>query len=107
MAQGNALLHVNSDGTVMLSHDGIELGQGINVKMAQICAEELNIPVEDIYCPQVSTQQTTGMVGMGLLLFFFYLFFFFLFIFIYFYFFTLFFFFNRWVQGYFESWSCR
>jgi len=65
MLQGNALLHCNSDGTVMLSHDGIELGQGINIKMAQMCAEELGIPVEDIYCPQVSSQSTTGMVGMG------------------------------------------
>ena len=65
MLQGNALLHCNSDGSVMLSHDGIEIGQGINIKMAQICAEELGIPVEKVYCPHVSTQQTTGIVGMG------------------------------------------
>jgi xanthine dehydrogenase/oxidase len=34
--QGGALVHVYTDGSVLLSHGGVEMGQGIHTKMIQV-----------------------------------------------------------------------
>ena len=47
--QGAALLHVYTDGSVLLSHGGIEMGQGLHTKMVQVCSCLLQIPPEKIH----------------------------------------------------------
>ncbi|KAK9731473.1 hypothetical protein K7432_018577 [Basidiobolus ranarum] len=44
--QAGALVHVYTDGSVLLTHGGIEMGQGIHTKMAQIAAQTLNVPLD-------------------------------------------------------------
>ncbi|PKO57706.1 MAG: xanthine dehydrogenase molybdopterin binding subunit [Betaproteobacteria bacterium HGW-Betaproteobacteria-19] len=46
--QAGALLHVYTDGTVMLNHGGTEMGQGLFTKVAQVVARELQIDVDRI-----------------------------------------------------------
>ncbi len=47
--QGYALIHLHKDGSVSLTTGGVEMGQGISVKMANIVNELLGIPIDKVY----------------------------------------------------------
>ena len=58
MFVGSAVVNVYSeDGTVLVFHGGVEMGQGLNTKMMQIAALELNITLEMIRIPTNSTEK--------------------------------------------------
>ena len=45
----NSLISIyHGDGSVMITHGGIEMGQGINTKVAQVCGYMFGIPLEKI-----------------------------------------------------------
>ena len=46
--RGLALIHIQRDGTVSVNHSGTEMGQGINTRMAQVAANSLGVPLENV-----------------------------------------------------------
>lgn len=60
MNQAGALVHIYQDGTVLVSHGGTEMGQGLHTKIQQIAAEALDIPFEDIYISETSTDKVAN-----------------------------------------------
>ncbi len=55
--QGGALVHVYTDGTVLVSHGGIEMGQGLNTKVAQAVATELRVPLSHVHIREMATDK--------------------------------------------------
>src|SRR5699024_10780130 len=43
--QGGALVLVYKDGSVLVNHDGTEMGQGLHTKMLQVAATTLGVPL--------------------------------------------------------------
>jgi xanthine dehydrogenase molybdopterin binding subunit len=58
--QGSALVLVYADGTASLSHGGIEMGQEVNTKVAQVVARELGLGLEGIRVESSSTKRTAN-----------------------------------------------
>ena len=54
--QAGALVHVYQDGTVLLNHGGTEMGQGLFVKVQQVVAQELGVPLSAV---RVSASDTS------------------------------------------------
>jgi xanthine dehydrogenase large subunit len=55
--QGGALVNIYQDGSVSVNHGGTEMGQGLNTKMAQVCADELGIDVSKVRVTGTDTQK--------------------------------------------------
>ncbi|KAJ8955150.1 hypothetical protein NQ318_009043 [Aromia moschata] len=55
--QAGALVLVYTDGSVLLSHGGVEMGQGLYTKMIQVASKALEIPVEKIHTSETATDK--------------------------------------------------
>ncbi|KAH9487576.1 hypothetical protein Btru_072338 [Bulinus truncatus] len=53
--QAGALVNVYKDGSVLIAHSGVEMGQGLYVKIAQIASRILGIPLSKIQIRETST----------------------------------------------------
>ena len=53
--QAGALVHVYTDGSVVLNHGGTEMGQGLFIKVAQVVAEAFSIDLDYIRVSATST----------------------------------------------------
>uniref|UniRef100_A0A3B4ZW22 Xanthine dehydrogenase/oxidase n=1 Tax=Stegastes partitus TaxID=144197 RepID=A0A3B4ZW22_9TELE len=53
--QAGALVHIYTDGSVLLTHGGTEMGQGLHTKMVQVASRVLGIPCSKIHITETST----------------------------------------------------
>ena len=58
--QAGALVHVYTDGSVLVNHGGTEMGQGLNTKVAQVVAHELGLPLARVRCTATDTQKVAN-----------------------------------------------
>nr|AOE43258.1 xanthine dehydrogenase [Cavenderia deminutiva] len=58
--QAGALVHVYTDGSVLVTHGGCEMGQGLNTKIIQIAARELGVPVDKVYINDTATDKVAN-----------------------------------------------
>ncbi|KAF6158613.1 hypothetical protein GIB67_040127 [Kingdonia uniflora] len=57
MNQAGALVHVYTDGTILVTHGGVEMGQGLHTKVAQIAASSFNVPLNSVFISETSTDK--------------------------------------------------
>lgn len=55
--QAGALVHIYTDGSVLVNHGGTEMGQGLHTKIAQVVAEELGISVDKVKATATDTSK--------------------------------------------------
>ncbi|KAK3730646.1 hypothetical protein RRG08_060314 [Elysia crispata] len=59
------LMVYHGDGSVAIAHGGIDMGQGINTKVMQVCAFELKIPMDKIRVKKSSTVNNANSTTSG------------------------------------------
>ena len=55
--QAGALVHVYTDGSVLVNHGGTEMGQGLNTKVAQVVAHELGLELKRVRSSATDTSK--------------------------------------------------
>ena len=55
--QAGALVHVYTDGSIHLNHGGTEMGQGLNIKIAQVAADAFQVPLAAVKITSTRTDK--------------------------------------------------
>ncbi|KAK6752647.1 hypothetical protein RB195_003825 [Necator americanus] len=55
--QAGALVLIYTDGSVLVSHGGMEMGQGLHTKILQITARVLDIPIEKVHIHETASDK--------------------------------------------------
>ena len=58
--QAGALVHVYTDGSILVNHGGTEMGQGLNTKVAQVVAHELGVGFERVRATATDTSKVAN-----------------------------------------------
>ena len=66
LMQGSGKIDIyTGDGSILVSHGGVEMGQGVMTKIAQITAETLNVPLGLIQLTGTRTSVIPNAIGTG------------------------------------------
>jgi len=55
--QAGALIHIYTDGSIHLNHGGTEMGQGLNIKVAQVVAEVFQVEINRVQITATNTDK--------------------------------------------------
>ena len=58
--QAGALVHVYTDGSILVNHGGTEMGQGLNTKVAQVVAHELGVDFARVRATATDTSKVAN-----------------------------------------------
>ena len=58
--QAGALVHVYTDGSILVNHGGTEMGQGLNTKVAQVVAHELGVAFDRVRATATDTTKVAN-----------------------------------------------
>lgn len=58
--QAGALVHVYTDGSILVNHGGTEMGQGLNTKVAQVVAEEFGVDISQVRASGTDTSKVAN-----------------------------------------------
>jgi xanthine dehydrogenase large subunit len=58
--QAGALVHVYTDGSILVNHGGTEMGQGLNTKVAMVVAHELGVSIERVRVTATDTEKVAN-----------------------------------------------
>ena len=58
--QAGALVHVYTDGSILVNHGGTEMGQGLNTKVAMVVAHELGVSISRVRCTATDTEKVAN-----------------------------------------------
>ena len=58
--QAGALVHIYVDGSVLVSHGGTEMGQGLHTKMLQVTAQALGISIDKVHISETNTNMVAN-----------------------------------------------
>lgn len=58
--QAGALVHVYTDGSILVNHGGTEMGQGLNTKVAQVVAHELGVSFDSVRATATDTTKVAN-----------------------------------------------
>ena len=58
--QAGALVHVYTDGSILVNHGGTEMGQGLHTKVAQVVAHELGVDFERVRVSATDTSKVAN-----------------------------------------------
>ena len=58
--QAGALVHIYTDGSMLVNHGGTEMGQGLNTKVAQVVAMTLGVPLSRVRATAADTSKVAN-----------------------------------------------
>ena len=60
MNQGGALVHLYTDGTLLISHGGTEMGQGLHTKVAQVAACAFDVTLDHVHVCETASDKVAN-----------------------------------------------